>query len=348
MNKQQAYLDRLISKQGTMGVTLRVENGAGEVIYSGAAGNLTTETPYFIASTTKLYTTAIIMRLRAAGRLTLDTPAADILGLETMTGLNRHGGQDHAASITVRQLLAHTSGIPDYFSGKDPVSKRSLEAELLAGSDRGWDFAQSLEWTRQQPASFAPGQGGKALYSDCNFQLLGRICEVLYEGKTYTELVASQIIQPLRLEHTYLYDSATQRPQDPQPLYHHNQVLEIPLAMSSFQADGGIISTNSNSARFLRAFFQGQLFPQEYLAEMCADYHTVFFPIQYGTGLMRYKLPRIFTLFRDTPELLGHSGLSGAFAFYAPSKDLYFTGTVNEISAESRSFRMLVQAVMQF
>ncbi|MEN8659416.1 MAG: hypothetical protein ABF313_15360, partial [Marivita sp.] len=42
------------------------------------------------------------------------------------------------------------------------------------------------------------------------------------------------------------------------------------------------------------------------------------------------------TLFRSTPELIGHSGASGAFAFYAPELDVYVIGTFNQTDAPRR------------
>jgi D-alanyl-D-alanine carboxypeptidase len=58
---------------------------------------------------------------------------------------------------------------------------------------------------------------------------------------------------------------------------------------------------------------------------------------------MRIKLPRIFSPFKEFPELIGHSGLSGAFAFYCPSRDVFLAGTVNQLSAESTSFKLMLK-----
>lgn len=52
--------------------------------------------------------------------------------------------------------------------------------------------------------------------------------------------------------------------------------------------------------------------------------------------------------FVSRPEFLGHSGLSGAFAFYCPEKELYLTGTVNEISRPDLSFRLMLKVVGLF
>ncbi|NJK82132.1 MAG: beta-lactamase family protein [Chloroflexaceae bacterium] len=93
--------------------------------------------------------------------------------------------------------------------------------------------------------------------------------------------------------------------------------------------------------RFLRAYFDGELFDPANFARMLA-WNALFFPMQYGYGLMRFKLPRWMTLFRETPELIGHSGSTGSFAFYAPREQLYLAGTFNQFDKPARPFNLLL------
>lgn len=106
--------------------------------------------------------------------------------------------------------------------------------------------------------------------------------------------------------------------------------MDIPKAMSSFGPDGGIVSTVHEGLTFLRAFLDGTLFPEHYLEEM-KQWKGIFFPLQYGHGLMRFKLPRIFSPFKPSPELIGHSGASASFLFHCPDEDLYLADTLNQI-----------------
>ncbi|NLF77911.1 MAG: serine hydrolase, partial [Chloroflexi bacterium] len=69
----------------------------------------------------------------------------------------------------------------------------------------------------------------------------------------------------------------------------------------------------------------------------------LFFPLQYGYGLMRFKLPRWMTLLRRTPELIGHSGASASFAFYTPREKLYIVGTFNQLDKPSRPFNFMLK-----
>src|SRR5690606_7236713 len=106
--------------------------------------------PYFIASITKLFTVAAVMQLRDEGALTLETPAASLLGERTMRGLNTHGGRDHGAAITVRELLAQTSGIPDYFEQERADGTTFLDDALRA--DAAWTFEDFIASARRMPS----------------------------------------------------------------------------------------------------------------------------------------------------------------------------------------------------
>jgi D-alanyl-D-alanine carboxypeptidase len=63
--------------------------------------------------------------------------------------------------------------------------------------------------------------------------------------------------------------------------------------MASVQADGGIVSTLADGLAFMDAFLGGRLFPAPLLEEMQADWHRVFLPLEYGTGIMRYRMPAV-------------------------------------------------------
>jgi D-alanyl-D-alanine carboxypeptidase len=60
-------------------------------------------------------------------------------------------------------------------------------------------------------------------------------------------------------------------------------------------------------------------------------WNELFFPLQYGYGLMLRMLSCWITLFGDTPELIGPSGGSGSFAYCAPNRDIFLFGSINPI-----------------
>ncbi len=339
----QNILNKTIHPQKIPGLVVKIESGDDSFSWQGSAGNMDTGSSYFIASTSKLYITALILQLRQDGKLDLDDTLSDYLSSDLIAGIHVFKGVDYSESITLNQLLAHTSGVPDYFEDK-PAKKDKLIKTLLNGQDEYWGFDDVINMVRTMKPQFAPGTPGKAHYSDTNFQLLDQVIETI-TGEKIARALQEYIFQPLKLENTYLYPDIQDT--EPQEIYYKKEKLHIPRAMASFGGDGGIVSTVSESMIFLKAFFKGTFFPVEYLEDL-KKWNKIFFPLQYGVGLMRFKLPRIFSPLKGVPEFWGHSGLSGAFSYYCPSKDLYFTGTINQAAYPNLSYKLLLKLVNCF
>jgi hypothetical protein len=65
--------------------------------------------------------------------------------------------------------------------------------------------------------------------------------------------------------------------------------------------------------------------------------------MQSGLGIHLFKLPWIFNPTGLIPYFIGHSGLSGALAFYSPKENLYIAGTVNQIAYPDISFKTMIK-----
>ncbi|NNH69230.1 beta-lactamase family protein [Nocardia uniformis] len=305
--------------------------------------------PYFIASITKLYTVAMIMQLRDERALTLDTRAAEILGVDTMRGLNVHDGHDYGPAVTVRELLSQTSGIPDYYDQKRPDG--TTFADDMIRADAAWSFDDFLDMARSLPSRFTPSEPGRAQYCDTNYQLLGRVIEVATAG-SFADALRRRVLEPLGLQHTWLFTPQTlDRYDEVAPLRHGRIPLRIPKTIASFPPDGAVVSTATDQLRFLRAFITGELFPAQYLTEMTAQWNSVFsplVPIHYGVGLMRYRQPRWQTPFAPAPAMIGHSGAFGTVLYYVPDRDLYLAATVNQMRAVSLPHILLLRLAYRF
>jgi D-alanyl-D-alanine carboxypeptidase len=336
--KLQTILDKSIDNKNVFGASFCISYKSD--LWCGAAGDLTTNSQFFIAGTTKLYTTATILILLSKGVINLNDKIAKYICDPVLKGLHILNGKDHSSDITIKNLLAHTSGIPDYFQQKNKKDK-SLENELNGGNDQFWTFEQAINRSKQLKPLFVPGAKGKAHYSYTNFQLLGKIIENIL-GKSIDAIFEKLIFKPLGFSKTYLFNDIEDK--RPKPLYFKNKELIIPKAMSSFGSDGGIVSTSGELIAFLAAFFDGWLFPKSYI-ESLKIWNKIFYPMQSGVGIQRFKLPWFLNTFGTIPELLGHSGLSGTLAFFSPEKELYITGTVNQIAYPDTSFRPAIKLI---
>jgi len=293
---------------------------------------------YFIASITKLFTAAIVFQHIDEGRYTLDTPADALLPGGTLAGLQGSGATDRSHEVTVRHLLGHTSGIPDYFEDARP-SERPILEELLRG-DRTWTPVDALDMVRGRQPSRPPGADGRAHYSDTNYQLLQLIIDE--QDGTYRAAVAERVCEPLGLEATWVFGADTiERYDEVEPVHYGEGALRIPQAMASFGADGGIVSTADEQLDFLQAFMGARLFSRDLLQQATHGFRPMFFPLSYGLGVMQYRLPRAFSPFSPMPPLVGHSGATGSVLFHDPDRELFIAGAINQLRRRSQVFKVL-------
>ena len=332
----QAVLDKTVDQKKVFGTSFALKKGT--FIWQGSSGNMTIDQSYFIASTTKLFTTAIILKLRAEGKLRLDDKISTYIDPSILSGLHNYRGKEYSQELTIKHLLSHTSGLPDYFQGKG-ANRKSLENELTQGNDQFWTFEQAIERTKNMASLFAPGTKGKANYSDTNFQLLGKIIEAITH-KSYSENCQQIIVKPLGLTKTYLYQDPTD--QTSKTFYYKNNELNIPKAMTSSGADGGMVSTSTDMLVFIEAFFTGKVFPKEYINGL-QEWNKIFFPMRSGIGIHLFKLPWFFNPTGAALSFIGHSGLSGALAFYSPKENFFIAGTVNQLARPDISFRTMIK-----
>lgn len=329
-------LAQAINKKNITGAVLCVEKGDNSFSQVSGAGNIEENDSYFIASVTKLYITAIMLKLRAGNQLQLDDKISQYLHKDDVSRIHVLKGEDYSDEITIKHLMSNTSGIPDYFTSE-------VFLELANGKDQSWPLERTLQSVKQMKPKFKPGQKGKAYYSDTNYQLLGEIIKKI-TGKTMTAVFKEFIFDDLNLKNTYVYGDVNDS--KPKPLNYKSKELNIPEYMSSIPSEGGIVSTAKDSMVFLKAFFEGHFFPKSDFKELMNNWNFLFLPGQFYYGIGIAKQPIFISSFKK--GLLGHWGQSGAFAFYYPEKDLYFTGTVNQITGHNVAVGLIKKVIKYF
>jgi D-alanyl-D-alanine carboxypeptidase len=145
-----------------------------------------------------MFAATVLHQLVEEQKLSLYDSIADHLPAKDYENLNVHDGVDCSDQITVRDLLAHTSGIADYYQLKR-LPKNSDLAQFSA-EDPGWSFEEALDIARRLPPKFPP-HSGKAHYSFTNYQLVGRIIEVV-TNQPLSEVFRTRIFEPLSLNQT--------------------------------------------------------------------------------------------------------------------------------------------------
>ena len=326
-----------IAKAENCGAFFNIYRASDGFSWQSGWNGQTADTPYPITSITKMYTAAVIMCLAEEGALKLDDPLALYMEPDLLAGLHVLNGRDYSGEITIRHLLGHTSGLPDTTEGE---SGASYMQKIRNWQDVTYDLNDILEHTKQLTPHFAPGEPGRAWYTDTNYQLLGVVIEKA-SGFALADAYDHYLFAPLGLQNTYLQISPTTW--KVAPVCHDGRYLQIPGVVFSERSAGGIISTAADSMVFLKAFFAGELFPKERLAEMQNWRDLQFYPVQYGLGLVRAVPPGPFNLPRY--EIIGHTGFLGSMSYYCPARDIYITGTVCDLDSKRALiavYRMLI------
>ncbi|KUN04657.1 serine hydrolase [Streptomyces canus] len=215
-----------------------------------------------IGSTTKTFVAVVLLQLAGEGRLSLDDTVDTWL-----PGLVRGNGND-GHRITLRQLLQHTSGLPDYIG--DVVPDLSA-AGYRANRWTTYTSRQRVALAMTHPPSFAPGVGWE--YSNTNYVLLGMVIKAV-TGHSWEYEVRARILRPLRLTRTLTPGNWPFLPiphaRDYQQFEAGGAMTDSTVAYLPFDADadGSMISTVADTNRFFTALVQGRLLAPAQLAEM--------------------------------------------------------------------------------
>ncbi len=336
-------IENMYKHRSVLGTVLCVESGDSRISWLGGPGNIEKDDSYFNTSVTKLCISAIILRLSSENQLQLDDGIKKYLGVQFLD-IHVMNGVNYTDEITIKHLLAHTSGLPDYLAFKQANGKTGDYA-VIHGIDEPWPLDRVLEIVRNMKPKFKPGQKGKAQYSNTNYRLLGTIVERIV-GKTIGDVFQEYLFNQLQLSRTYAYKDTNEN--IPVPMYYKTKELRMPRCMASVTAEGGVVSTAKEFMVILRAFFNGFFFPRQELDKL-NQWNFCFLPYQLylGVGLEKLWLPRVVTGVKPISDILGFWGSSGAFAFHHPDTDLYFTGTVNQSSGmgHKAAFKAMINIV---
>jgi D-alanyl-D-alanine carboxypeptidase len=353
-----ASLDALVASfagRSKGNCVLAVMNGDGGFSWTGCSGIaneqkktiMTMETPIFISSVTKLYTATVIMKLSEMNLLSLDDTIAKYLPHDLIKGIQVYDGRDYSDQITIEELLAHTSGIADYYTEKTNTGQSLFEV-FISEPDRRWTVDETIERARDSLKShFEPGTD--TYYSDTNYQLLGKIIERITQKQLYM-VYEEFIFKPLELKNTWLIGSPedeTAHGDSPADIFYKDKIITKTRSNGAYWADGGIVSTAPEMIIFLKALNEGKIVSKSTL-EMMHNWHKWRFPIQYGLGTMYFKLPPLMTKISKLKPLWGHSGSTGSFLYFSEDMDLYMAGSLNDVGSDVKPFELMSRVMKIF
>ena len=196
----QAELETMRKRAGWPGATAAIVLPDGQTLQIAAGVTdrdadtaMPVDGQMLVGSTGKLLVSTIALQLTGEGKLGLDDPVSRWLGQEPW-----FAAVPNADSMTVRQLMNHSSGLPRYIFV--PEFLESIQSD----PGRQWTVAQRMELLDGLEPVHPAGEGWA--YSDTNYILLGAILEKV-TGQTFYELADARLIQPLELRHTVPSDT---------------------------------------------------------------------------------------------------------------------------------------------
>jgi D-alanyl-D-alanine carboxypeptidase len=253
-------------------------------------------------SVVKMLVSVVVLQLVESGRLSLDDRLPKVLPASVV-----HRFRD-APEISIRMLLSHRSGIPDWLTP-------AVQDEIARDPAKVWKVSEFLALAASQPVLFAPGT--KYSYSNTNYTLLGLIIEQVTSDSWRRE-VLRRIVSPLELKGTSLpapghrwlptghadgYGELDGRTVD---------LTGVDPSMAGAAGGGALVTTVQDLAYFLDALLALRLFRhraslQQMLAFTPAP--DVGGQVGYGLGIEQRLLP-------GGVEVIGHLGTTAGYCAY--------------------------------
>lgn len=300
--------------------------------------------PFHIASIGKLFTAALVMILAEKQQLTIQDPIATHFSKAELDKLFVYQGTDYAHHVTIEQLLAHTSGIGDYFD--DPVRTGTpISKRLVTEPNKHWTPHELLDFTRtHQQAVGIPGQTFH--YSDTGYILLGLLIEKV-TGTPFHDTLHAEIFTPLGMDDSYLFFySEPKNPRTPfQKIWFDGTDVTDNPSLSVDWAGGGIISTPHDLLAFYKALQTDRLFSSDKRQLMATCTNKMRTGIHYGVGMMELRFGEFFFLLKGLPRVQGHLGVLATHLFYDPTTETYIILNFGSNNMMVQSFKALIEIV---
>jgi D-alanyl-D-alanine carboxypeptidase len=321
ISKQANQLLNQITSTNGPGATVLIAQG-DKIIFRKARGranielgvDLTPDQVFHIASVTKIFTAALILKLTETDLLSIDHLLSRYLP-----------NFPNAELISIRQLLNHTAGISDRVptnAAQPGFSRRDVELALLVTE------------IAKRPLNFAPGTN--QAYSNSGYILLGAVIEKI-TGKKWHESLQERLLEPIGLKQT-VYGAATAMIPGRVAGYTSNKQSQNVknadfISMTIPTSAGALVSTADNLRNWMSALKSGKVIKMESYQKMITPFELPDSAItnSYGFGMYVWRV--------RGETLVGHTGQINGFASilaYLPSKDITIIVLANDDNFNAR------------
>ena len=317
--------------------------------WAGAAGYSSVEnkTPMenchlqYLQSVSKTYMAVEILQLKERGKIELDAPITKYLPAAYSRYLKNPG------KITIRMLLNHTSGVPEYNDNPGFVS------QVIQHPLENFSANDCLKYIADQDPLYEPGT--KYKYVNTNYLLLSLIGDAI--SGDHAAYIRENIFKPLGLTNTYYannhsYLKNLYLPESYWDVFNNGKPSNVTgfqqMTVVSSKGDDGIVCTTTDAVKFLKGLMEGKLLNSESMTEMLNFVKDEKGNNRYGLGLFYFDLGGSIAY--------GHGGGgvgAGCGLMYIPSHKLYVYFSTNlgvlvesELVKKAGEFRDAVLAML--
>ncbi|MCT4637848.1 MAG: beta-lactamase family protein [Bacteroidales bacterium] len=305
----QSELDKEVTRDNP-GILVAVNAPDNNIIFSGASGvsdiesktELKRSQTFRIASVTKTFVAATILRLWEDNRLNLDDAITKYIS-KNHTDTLKSGGYD-VDNITIRHLLTHSSGMSEH------TSSYKFKADFLKARHVWFRTEQVNDLIKfSEPAG---GVGERFSYSDTGYILLGEIIEHV-TGKSMGNAITEQLkLKELGLNDIYMEDFDGDFTGRRVHQYHEGVDTYNFHPSLDYYGGGGLLSTTADLCGFFQSLFNNRVFNNR------STLDTMLKPVEYDTEQpLDYRMG-IWRIEIDGKEAFTHSGFWGTQVVYIP------------------------------
>lgn len=303
----------ILQRTGTPGTTILIAEH-DHVVYRHAYGLrdrehhvlATVDSYYEIGSITKQFTAAAILQLQEVGKLHLDDELSTYLP-----------NAPHAGEVTLRQLLSHTSGMPEFLDATDTAK----------AIDKPASFDKLMSYIAGKPLDFPPGSHWS--YSNTGYILAGRVIEVV-SHESYRHYVQTHLLDRAGMSHTFTVAEESKLPK--MAVGYDREGGQIKpartIAASVGWAAGFLVSTIDDLEKWNLALRSGKVVTPADYALMGTSVKTAQGDAGYGLGLFVDSI--------DDQPRVGHTGGSLGFTTaneYFPRQDMQIIAFTNFVDS---------------
>lgn len=289
-----------------IGVSVGVVTPEGNWTGTSGVSNLETQEAtqpddlFNIASISKAYTSAVILKLQEQGKLSLD----DTLDkwLPEIASQITNGD-----NLTIRQLLNGSGGLWSYGNGIDDEFLTDFSTDYLSGLERDWQPEDLAAYAFEKPLFSGESSTEEWTYTNTGNTIAALIAERA-TGKKFKQILAEEILEPLKLNNTFSSTedvSLKQRARGYDDIFTANETIGQNGILEDYSSvntkeisygNGSIVSSAEDVAKFFNSLASGDLLSPESTAEVFNYVSTGFDSsraeiAQFGLGVYPSKLP---------------------------------------------------------